>query len=217
MALALFDLDNTLIAGDSDHGWGEFLCRHGHVDVDAYRARNDEFYAQYERGEMDVFEYLEFSLEAIAGVERSVLDGWHQNFMQETIVGMMLPKAQALVEKHREAGDELVVITSTQRFIVEPIVKALGIDELIATEPERQGDEYTGKVSGTPCFREGKITRLNEWLGERKIDLGEAYFYSDSINDLPLMLEVGKPVAVDPDEALKAHAEGAGWPVISLR
>lgn len=217
MALALFDLDNTLIAGDSDHGWGEFLCRHGYVDADAYRRANDAFYAQYERGEMDIYEYLSFSFQPLVDNSAEQLEQWHRQFMAEVVEPMFLPKAQELVESHRQQGDTLVVITSTNRFIVAPIVAKLGIEHLLATEAEMVDGCYTGAVDGVPCYREGKIDKIQSWLRGRDESLARAYFYSDSINDLPLMAEVSDPVAVDPDSSLRAEAEARGWPVISLR
>lgn len=218
MALALFDLDNTLIAGDSDHGWGEFLCAHNYVDVAAYRAENDRFYRDYEAGTMDVLEYLRFSLSPLVANDAATLAAWHKQFMAEVIAPMMLPAAKSLLEQHRAAGDTIVVITSTNRFIVGPVVASFAIvDDLIATDPVIEGGRYNGEIEGVPCFREGKITKLREWLQGREFDLQEACFYSDSINDLPLMLEVGRPVAVDPDKQLRAEAERRGWSVMSLR
>lgn len=222
MRLALFDLDNTLIAGDSDHAWGEFLCANGYVDEAAYRAKNDEFYQQYEAGELDVHAYLEFSLQPLVGKDPDTLNQWHQQFMRDCIAPIMLPTASDLLEYHRERGDRLMVITSTQRFIVEPIVKALDVELLIATEAERDSaGRFTGKVSGTPSFREGKIERLKDWLLQgslgQQFPLSDACFYSDSINDLPLMEEVGEAIAVDPDEALEAEARQRGWKIITLR
>ena len=217
MALAIFDLDNTLIAGDSDHGWGEFLVARNKVDVSAYRMANDQFYADYEAGCLDIHAYLEFSLAPLAQIAPTELAQLHQEFMLEVIAPMRLAKAQDLIEKHRRAGDRLLVITSTNRFIVEPICQSLGIDELLATDPEVISGRYTGKVTGTPTYQEGKVIRFNQWLADNKIDNVGSYFYSDSINDLPLMLEVSHPIAVDPDEALRREASERGWSIISLR
>jgi len=217
MALAIFDLDNTLIAGDSDHGWGEFLVAKNRVDSDHYQAMNDRFYADYEAGRLDIFAYLEFSLAPLAAIEPQQLAELHREFMQQVIAPMRLPQAEALIEKHRNAGDQLLVITSTNRFIVEPICQSLGINELLATDPEMIDGRYTGKVAGTPSFREGKVERLQEWLGVYGAKLEKASFYSDSLNDLPLLEVVEFPVAVDPDDTLRAHAQDKGWPVISLR
>lgn len=217
MALAIFDLDNTLIAGDSDHGWGEFLVANDKVDANHYQKMNDQFYADYEAGCLDILAYLEFSLAPLAATSMEELAALHLKFMQQIISPLRLPKAEALIEQHRQAGDRLLVITSTNRFIVEPICQALGIDELLATDPEIIDGRYTGKIVGTPTYQEGKVERLKLWLSENNESLAGSYFYSDSINDLPLLLEVDKPVAVDPDDALSAEAASRGWDIISLR
>ena len=217
MALAIFDLDNTLIAGDSDHGWGEFLVANGKVDPNHYQKMNDRFYADYEAGCLDIMAYLAFSLAPLAETSMEELAALHLKFMQQIISPLRLPKAEALIEQHRQAGDRLLVITSTNRFIVEPICQALGIDELLATDPEIIDGRYTGKIVGTPTYQEGKVERLKLWLSEQNETLEGSYFYSDSINDLPLLLEVDKPVAVDPDNSLIAEAASRGWEIISLR
>jgi HAD superfamily hydrolase (TIGR01490 family) len=217
MALAIFDLDNTLIAGDSDHGWGEFLVANDKVDANHYQKMNDQFYADYEAGCLDILAYLEFSLAPLAATSMEELAALHLKFMQQIISPLRLPKAEALIEQHRQAGDRLLVITSTNRFIVEPICQALGIDELLATDPEIIDGRYTGKIVGTPTYQEGKVERLKLWLSENNETLAGSYFYSDSINDLPLLLEVERPVAVDPDDALSAEATSRGWDIISLR
>ncbi|MDB4262690.1 HAD-IB family hydrolase [Porticoccaceae bacterium] len=217
MALAIFDLDNTLIAGDSDHGWGEFLVANDKVDANHYQKMNDQFYADYEAGCLDILAYLEFSLAPLAATSMEELAALHLKFMQQIISPLRLPKAEALIEQHRQAGDRLLVITSTNHFIVEPICQALGIDELLATDPEIIDGRYTGKIVGTPTYQEGKVERLKLWLSENNESLAGSYFYSDSINDLPLLLEVDKPVAVDPDDSLSAEAASRGWDIISLR
>ena len=217
MALAIFDLDNTLIAGDSDHGWGEFLVANDKVDANHYQRMNDQFYVDYEAGCLDILAYLEFSLAPLAATSMEELAALHLKFMQQIISPLRLPKAEALIEQHRQAGDRLLVVTSTNRFIVEPICQALGIDELLATDPEIIDGRYTGKIVGTPTYQEGKVERLKLWLSENNETLVGSYFYSDSINDLPLLLEVDKPVAVDPDDALSAEATSRGWDIISLR
>jgi|TARA_B110000977_G_scaffold44932_1_gene61131 HAD superfamily hydrolase (TIGR01490 family) len=217
MALAIFDLDNTLIAGDSDHGWGEFLVANDKVDANHYQRMNDQFYVDYEAGCLDILAYLEFSLAPLAATSMEELAALHLKFMQQIISPLRLPKAEALIEQHRQAGDRLLVITSTNRFIVEPICQALGIDELLATDPEIIDGRYTGKIVGTPTYQEGKVERLKLWLSENNETLAGSYFYSDSINDLPLLLEVDKPVAVDPDDSLSAEAASRGWDIISLR
>lgn len=217
MALAIFDLDNTLIAGDSDYSWGEFLVAQGKVDSDYYRVMNDRFFADYEAGRLDINAYLQFSLEPLSKITRAELSQLHEKFMAEVISPMMLDKAQGLLEKHRRAGDKLLVITSTNRFIVEPICKALGIDQVIATELEIVDGRYTGNISGVPSYREGKVERLNNWLTANRQDIDDSYFYSDSINDLPLLEKVDHPVAVDPDPQLREQAAARGWQIISLR
>ncbi|GAB3105581.1 HAD family hydrolase [Pseudomaricurvus hydrocarbonicus] len=222
MRLAIFDLDNTLIAGDSDHGWGEFMVSEGMVDPVEYKRSNDQFYADYERGEMDLQAYLNFSLEPLTHYSLEELAQLHQKFMREVIDPMRLPQAEALLAKHRAEGDYLLIITSTNGFITKPIAASLGVDDILATDAEIINNRYSGKMTGTPCFQEGKITRLHQWLASAKSagfegDLSDCYFYSDSINDLPLMQVVDNPVAVDPDDNLRRHAEQQGWPVISLR
>ena len=217
MALAIFDLDNTLIAGDSDHSWGEFLVDQNIVDRQLYKRMNDKFYADYESGCLDIFAYLEFSLEPLTRFTLEELDKLHQQFMRDVIEPMKLGQAEALINHHRQAGDRLLVITSTNRFIVEPICKSLGIDEIIATDLQIIDRKYTGRVEGTPTFKEGKVTRFNQWLKEQKTSSEGSYFYSDSINDMPLLMEVAYPIAVDPDSTLRKEAESRNWKIISLR
>ena len=217
MALAIFDLDNTLIAGDSDYSWGEFLVRQGRVDADVYRDKNEKFYRDYQRGKLDIREYLAFALEPLARLSSEALSGLHRQFMAEVIAPMWLPKAVELLHKHRSAGDYLLVITSTNRFVVEPICRRLGVDDLLATELVVGDEGYTGEVDGEPTFREGKVHRLSAWLSERGESLAGSYFYSDSINDLPLLEKVAHPVAVDPDDELATVARERDWPIISLR
>lgn len=215
--LAIFDLDNTLIAGDSDHLWGEFLVEQGLVDADEYRRGNDLYYAQYLEGTLDIFEFLAFSLAPLARIEPDTLMALRERFVVDKIHPIMLPAAAALVEQHRRAGDTLMIITATNSFITRPIADLLGIDTLIATEPEMRDGRYTGAVAGTPCFKEGKVERLRSWLGAHEIDLARSSFYSDSHNDLPLLQLVGRPVAVDADDKLRDYATRANWPSISLR
>ncbi|RMF12985.1 MAG: HAD family hydrolase [Gammaproteobacteria bacterium] len=217
MALAIFDLDNTLIAGDSDHAWGEFLADHGWVDRDTHKARNDAFYQDYLKGELDIFAYLEFALSVLKGRSPSEMQAMRAQFVEERIRPLLLDKARQTVERHRRQGDTLMVITATNRFVTEPIVQLYGIDTLIAPEPEIVEGRYTGKITGVPSYQDGKVVRLNDWLQAHPHDLNEAWFYSDSHNDLPLLETVGHPVAVDPDDTLRRHAEARGWPVISLR
>lgn len=222
MRLAIFDLDNTLIAGDSDHAWGEFMVAEGMVDPQVYKDANDRFYEDYERGELDLAAYLNFSLEPLTRYSLEQLEQLHDTFLKRVVEPMMLAKAKALLKQHRDQGDYLLIITSTNGFITKPIAKALGVDDILATDAEIIADRYTGKMTGIPCFQAGKITRLEQWLETAESqgfhgNLDDCYFYSDSLNDLPLMLKVANPVAVDPDDALRAHAENAGWSVISLR
>lgn len=217
MPLALFDLDNTLIAGDSDHGWGEFLVSHNIVDADHYKRMNDQFYQDYQAGRLDMNAYLEFALQPLTQLPHEELIRLHQLFMREVITPMWLPRAEALLQSHRKQGDLLVIITSTNRFVVAPISEKLGADVLIATEPEQIAGHYTGKVSGVPSYKEGKVVRLNAWMAETGHNLDGSCFYSDSINDLPLLEIVDRPVAVDPCEQLRAVAEQRDWEIISLR
>jgi len=217
MALTLFDLDNTLIAGDSDYSWGEFLTTKKIVDSAHFKQENDRFYRDYQLGKLDILAYLKFSLAPLALLPKTDLEALHKEFMQKVIEPMWLPKAEILLKKHRKNEDTLMVITSTNRFIVEPICKKLGIENLIATELEECNDRFTGQVSGIPSFREGKIVRLNSWLDTSNFLLEESSFYSDSINDLPLLKAVGHPVAVDPCSKLREEALLRGWEIISLR
>lgn len=217
LALAIFDLDNTLLGGDSDHLWGEFLAEQGLVDEDQYRRENDRFYAQYKAGTLDIFEFLAFSLKPLSEHKLSYLKQLHGRFMQEKIRPIMLPAAQALIAKHKQAGDQPIIITATNRFVTEPIAGAFGIDTIIATEPELVSDRYTGKVTGTPCFQHGKVERLNQWLEQTGQSLEGSWFYSDSHNDIPLLSLVTHAVAVDPDQDLEQHAREQGWEIITLR
>ncbi len=218
--LALFDLDNTLLAGDSDFEWAQFLIAQGVLDRELYEARNHAFYAQYKAGTLDIHEFLDFQLKPLSRHPRGQLDAWRAQFMESRIRPIMLPKARELIAAHRAAGDELVIVTPTNRLVSAPIAEAFGVSQLIATEPEEKDGAFTGAVSGTPSFREGKVARLDSWLAARSLDWASveaSRFYSDSLNDLPLLERVSHPVAVDPDETLRAAALARGWPVISLR
>ncbi len=221
MPLALFDLDNTLIAGDSDYEWGRFLVSIGKVDAELYQRANEGFYRDYQRGQLDIQEYLRFALAPLAAMGLDELRDVHQRFMEEIIQPLWLPKAEALVARHRDQGDELMIITATNRFVVEPICRTLGVTEIIATEPAMSGGRYTGAVVGEPSFKEGKVIRLRQWMLAQGREIGRAlegsFFYSDSSNDLPLLTAVANPIAVDPDDELRREAETRGWPVISLR
>lgn len=217
MALAIFDLDNTLIKGDSDYAWGAFLVDQGLVDKQTVAAANDRFLAQYQSGGLDIHEYLEFALSFLAGKTPAELAPLHDRFMQKAIEPMLLPMAFDLLEKHRAAGDTLLIITATNRFVTEPIAKRLGIEHLIACEPELKNGAYTGKATGTPSFQHGKVERLASWLKEHQLDLENSWFYSDSHNDLPLLEQVTHPVAVNPDETLLKTAQDNDWAVMDLR
>lgn len=220
LQLALFDLDNTLLAGDSDFEWAQFLIEQGVLDREVYEARNLEFYEQYKAGTLDIHAFLDFQLKPLSRHSRSQLDAWHARFMQEKILPIVAPKARELVARHLKEAGLVAIITATNSFVTHPIASEFGVPNLIATEPEQANGEFTGKVAGTPCFREGKIARLEQWLAERGLkwsDVTQSWFYSDSLNDLFLLQKVTNPVAVDPDPTLKVHAEQRGWPVISLR
>ena len=216
-SLAIFDLDNTLLAGDSDHAWGEFLCANGHVDAQQHQQLNDQFYQAYCDGDLDIDAYLKFALSAIAGKTPAELSQLHADFMQQFIQPMRLKKADALLQQHRKKGDFLLIITATNDFITAPIAQALGVDDLIASQAEIINGVYTGKPTGIPSFQDGKVARLKQWLSDRDFSLEAAYFYSDSHNDLPLLSAVGHPIAVDADETLQQHAVQMDWPSISLR
>lgn len=217
MALALFDLDNTLIAGDSDHAWGEFVVAKGLVDGEHFSATNDKFFADYQQGVLDIHAYLSFALEPLAKFSPLQLYDLHKEFMIDKINPIKLLKADQIVEQHRLAGDTVMVITATNSFVTAPIVKSLGIDLLIASEGEIINGRYTGKPSGVPSYKEGKVTRLQQWLDQTGHDLEGSYFYSDSHNDLPLLSIVDNPIAVDPDPTLRQHALDSGWPILSFR
>ena len=220
MKLALFDLDNTLLAGDSDFEWAQFLISRGVLDREVHEVRNREFYEQYKAGTLDIHAFLDFQLKPLGRHPRAQLEAWHCEYMAERIRPMITDQARALVKKHREDADLLAIITATNRFVTAPIAREFGVENLIATEVEEIDGRFTGRGTGIPCFKEHKITRLEMWLAERRLlweDISESWFYSDSLNDLPLLARVSHPVAVDPDDTLRVRAAAAGWPVISLR
>jgi len=227
MSLAIFDLDNTLLQGDSDYLWGQFLVEQGIVDGDDYEQKNQKYYQAYQDGTLDIMEFLRFSLNPLSRYDSTQLNIWHQQFMREKIQPIILKAGRALLQKHRKQGDTLLIITATNLFITGPIAVELGVEHIIATEPEMVNNRYTGNVSGIPCFREGKIQRLELWLEKRglkeheknnhNITLEDSWFYSDSHNDIPLLEIVSHPVATDPDEQLAEHAKARSWPIISLR
>ena len=220
MQLALFDLDNTLLAGDSDFEWSQFLIDKGVLDRVAFEARNDEFYEQYKAGTLDIFEFLDFQLLSLAMNSRADLEAWHAEFMRARIMPLIGQKARDLVRAHQQNGDLCALVTATNSFVTGTICREFSIAHLIATVPAQQDGEFTGKPRGTPAFREGKIVRVDAWLEALGLWWGSferSWFYSDSQNDLPLLARVSDPVAVDPDPALRAHAQSAGWRIMTLR
>lgn len=216
MALAIFDLDNTLLAGDSDYLWGEFLVEKGVVDGKAYREENARFYEEYKAGRLDIFEFQRFSLRPLRNNTMTNLLKWRSEFLESKILPLISAQSRQLVDRHRDAGDTLLIITATNTFITAPIAHQYGIDHLIATEPERLDGHYTGEVAGEPSFREGKVKRLHDWLHKHEEDLQGSWFYSDSHNDLPLLEAVDHPVAVDPDETLSKIARERNWQILHL-
>ena len=217
MALAIFDLDKTLIDGDSDFLWGEFMSEIGAVDPNSYQKKNQYFFDEYAKGKLNINEYLEFCLEPLSQNSMTTLNTWHQDFMQQKIRPIVLPKAQSVVNEHKEKGDRVLVITATNRFVTAPIVAQYGIDDLLATEPEIKDGDYTGRVEGEPCFQKGKITHLNRWLAKTGESLEGAYFYSDSHNDLPMLELVDNPMVVHGDDTLQKIAKDRGWPSLDWR
>ncbi len=217
MPLTIFDLDETLIAADSDHEWGQFVVDKGLVDAQKHKKKNDDFYEQYKAGQLDIDEYLQFSCSVLTQHSIEDLHRFRSQFVAQRILPIILDKAQTLVKKHRQLGDTLLVITSTIEFVTRPIVDEFGIDILIAPDPEIVSNRYTGRIVGVPSFAAGKVTRLEQWLANRQDSLEGSSFYSDSHNDLPLLRLVDNPVAVDPDPILREKAEENQWPIISLR
>jgi HAD superfamily hydrolase (TIGR01490 family) len=218
--LALFDLDNTILAGDSDYNWSRFLIQEGYLDGAIHAEKNEKFYADYKAGTLDIYAFVEFQFKPLARNPRTVLNQLLKKYVEEVIEPMITEKARALVKSHQEEGDLIIVITATNSFITKPIAELFGIENLIGTDPEEKEGEFTGKVSGLPSFKEGKVTRLEAWLKNKKLSLAsfeKSYFYSDSHNDLPLMQKVTHPVAVDSDDVLSEYAQSKGWPQISLR
>jgi len=227
MKLAIFDLDNTLLGGDSDHAWGEFLISAGLVEAESHRATNNEFYRQYQQGGLNIADYVAFAAAPVAGKSPATLTELHAAFMEGFVRPMFLPAALALLQSHRDNGDYLLIITATNRFITAPIARVLEVDDLIATDLEQVDGIYTGRMQGVPCFQEGKVKRLEAWLddynrgaradGKPVLSMNDSIFYSDSFNDLPLLEQVAEAVAVDPDDTLRKVAAQRGWPIISLR
>jgi HAD superfamily hydrolase (TIGR01490 family) len=217
--LALFDLDNTLLAGDSDFEWAQFLIERGVLDRAEYEAKNAHFFTQYKQGRLDIHEFLDFQLAPLARHPRAQLDEWHAGFMRAKVKPMIRAKGRDLVRRHLRQNHLCAIVTSTNSFITAPIACELGVDHLLATELEVRDGRFTGKPHGIASFRQGKVTRLAEWLGERGQTLAsfdESWFYTDSLNDLPLLERVTRPIAVDPDEILRREAQERGWEIISL-
>jgi HAD superfamily hydrolase (TIGR01490 family) len=220
LQLALFDLDNTLLAGDSDFEWAQFLIAKGVLDREVHEARNRDFYEDYKAGTLDIHAFLDFQLAPLARHPRSELDAWHAEFMTTRILPIAGTRARALVRRHLDDGALCAVVTATNSFVTGPIAREFGIPHLIATIPAQEDGRFTGKPRGTPAFRDGKIVRVEAWLESMGLWWGSfarSWFYSDSHNDLPLLGKVSDPVAVDPDDTLRAHASAAGWPVLGLR
>jgi HAD superfamily hydrolase (TIGR01490 family) len=217
VALAIFDLDHTLLSGDSDHTWGQFLVDKKIVDPSHYEKQNNYFYEQYKEGGLDIYEYLTFALKPLTENPIATMLALRDEFIELRIKPLITQKSRDLIAKHKNAGDDLLIITATNAFITRPIAKLLGFSELIAPEPEMIDGQYTGAITGIPSFHQGKVIRLEMWLTEKNINLAGAFFYSDSHNDLPLLNIVDHPIAVDADEILTNTATRNGWPVISLR
>lgn len=216
LALAIFDLDHTLLSADSDHSWGQFLVDQNMVDAATYATSNDYFYEQYKLGKLDIFEYLEFAMKPLTQHPLEVLLETRAHFLEQRILPLISDASRALIQHHKDQGDTLLIITATNGFVTYPIAELLNIEHIIAPHPEVIDGQYTGKIVGIPSFQHGKVERLHDWLKEQGQSLQGSYFYSDSHNDLPLLREVDHPVAVDPDDTLKAIAEDNGWPIISL-
>jgi len=216
MPLAIFDLDNTLLRGDSDYEWGQFLIAQGAVDAQTAAREHDRYYADYVAGRLDILAFLAFQLEPLTRFDRATLERWRRRYLLDRILPLIRPDARRLVARHRQAGDTLLIITATNSFLTRPIADEFGIVHLLATEPERDGARFTGRVAGVPCYREGKVTRLDAWLAQTGHGLRGSTFYSDSHNDLPLLRTVDHPVAVNPDPELARHAQAHAWPVLHL-
>ena len=216
MTLALFDLDHTLINGDSDHLWGEYMVENGIVDEQAFRQRNDDFYQDYQRGTLDNDQYLAFALEPLTHYSLEELHAWRADYVEKWIRPLVAPGTAALLESHRQRNHQLMIISATNLFVSEPIGHMLGVANVLATEPEIIDNRYSGRFLGTPTYQKGKVVALVEWLGERADELADSYFYSDSLNDLALLEQVNHPIAVNPDDQLKAIAEARNWKIIDL-
>lgn len=219
MNLALFDLDHTLLPLDSDYSWGEFTIRLGWVDPVAFKQRNDEFFAQYQAGQLDVHDYVRFATQAVRERNPQEAQAAHAQFMDEVIRPHIKPEALDLIAHHRQRGDAIVIVTATNEFVTRPIAQALGVSDLIAIELELDAQgRYTGEIAGTPSFRDGKVTRVAQWLAQRGLQWHQVHttFYSDSTNDLPLLEQVNEPVATNPGDSLRTVAQARGWRVLEL-
>ncbi|MBI4293307.1 MAG: HAD family hydrolase [Betaproteobacteria bacterium] len=219
MELVLFDLDNTLLSGDSDFEWGQFLIDQGVLDRHFYESENLRFYEDYKAGRLDIHEFLGFALAPLARFPREQLVLWHTQFMERKIRPIIRARGRERLAHHLGQGSLCAIITSTNSFVTAPIARELGVAHLIATEPEIKDGRYTGRPEGMPCFREGKIACLERWLhaqGKHWGAFSASWFYSDSRNDIPLLEKVTHPVAVDPDDTLKQMALERGWEVISF-
>lgn len=219
MKLALFDLDHTILPIDSDQSWGRFTTTLGWTDAVEFNRKNDAFYAHYQAGTLDIHDYVRFATEAFCKRPRDEAEAAHARFMREVIQPVIREEALALLNKHRAAGEQLVIITATNEFVTRPIAQAFGVDELIAVELVRDAQGwYSGEILGVPSLREGKVERLQQWLHQRGLDWDkvETTFYSDSSNDIPLLQRVNHPVATNPDAKLKAFALEKGWPILEL-
>ena len=217
MKLALFDLDHTLLDGDSDALWGRFLVQEGAVDAEEYRREGARYMAEYRAGKLDIHEFVAFGLRPLRDNTPERLEAWRGRFMAEWVLPRIPDASRLLLQRHRTQGHSLVIITATNSFIAAPVAAEFGVDTLIATEPEKEGARFTGRALGPPCFREGKVLKLEAWLAEQGAAPEETWFYSDSHNDLPLLQRVHHPVAVNPDEVLALAARERGWPVLHIR
>ena len=220
MNLAIFDLDNTLLDGDSDYNWGIYLVKKGYLDEEEYKVKNQKFFEEYQHGKLDIFAFAEFQFQFLKNNTRKFLNDVRSDYIDEIIKPMVLKKAVDLVSQHKEAGDSLLIITATNSFITKPIGELFGIENLIGTDPEEHLGEFTGKVKGTPSFKEGKVTRLFSWLDARDFkltDFEKTFFYSDSHNDLALLEVVTNPVVVNGDKILLEKAQEKNWPTLNLK
>ncbi len=216
MTLAIFDLDHTLITDDSDYLWGEYMVENNLVDEQEYRAQNEIYYQDYQRGSLNSAQYLEFALEPLTRFSIEKLHAWRADFVENWIKPIIAPGSCALLDEHRRKNHELLIISATNLFVTAPIAELLGVPTVLSTEPEIIDSRYTGRYLGTPTYREGKVTALREWLTKSAHSMDGSYFYSDSINDLAMLEQVDHPITVHPDEKLKVIAEDRGWPVINL-